>query len=262
MRFRALLVSAAVLGAVALAPAAATADGTPGVYMADGAYTAPPTGVPTSTEGGTLHEADGATLTVDPEATTAATNQTGGRYIDSSCQAAMVKVGAPSADVTKYCTVVTEVATTAVTSPTKADVAAMRTQTPALPASWSGSSAHCQSWHMYKHVLPDWSEKTSGRFCWGNKQVWVWSYPGTDPGVTPSGYHYCHQGWAVLGYHIHTDHCNIVRVNDGNFYGGYFRQNWDRYTVTFGYGIFSIDYSTTMHANVFPSGALTFHFGK
>lgn len=252
MKVRVTLASLVVVAATAMAPSAVA------VTAAD-PYTPPPSGVKTSTDGGILHEADGAALTVDPEASTAGVSSKTGTSVDPNCKTVMVKAGAPNSDVTKYCTVTTEVGSDPPTTATAADRKMIAAQEGTTVAAVSRFSVSCQDWYSYQHVLPDWSEHQIGRACSGNRQVWVWSYPGADPFPITSGYHYCHKGWSALGWHLHTDHCNIVQVYDSNFYGGYFRQNWDRYTVSFGYGILTLDYSKKMHVNVFPSGAITFH---
>lgn len=119
-------------------------------------------------------------------------------------------------------------------------------------------ATYCQSWSQAMGGL-SWREKHIGKMCYDyfHKQVWVWTAPGCSN--CPTGNHYCNRGWAI-GYSIDVTTCNVVKVYDANFRGGYFRQNWDRFQVHVVAKGIPAYRSYNMHVNIFSTGTVTFKY--
>lgn len=142
-------------------------------------------------------------------------------------------------------------------APTAADIKAAGNMKAASGATLSSAltTASCRTWEQSEGSVV-WSEKHVGKYCYADGDVWVWSFPGR----AATGYHYCDLG-SGIGYDISVQRCDIQKVIDSAFYGGYFRQNWDYFQVHVIYKGIPIYYSHDMHANVFPNGGATFHYG-
>lgn len=201
---------------------------------------------------------DTSAMTASFAASAPASKVTSPTVTDTACVNAYKAAGLTP----KACTITTESAVSAKAASTVGDAAMIYQQeiasgaTAAEATTASKTPATCRSWHQtsWGGIGGTWIEKHIGKYCYAGRNVWVWRFPGRTAG----GYHYCDEGFQV-GYTLEIRHCNILRVNDSHFYGGYFRQNWDRFKIHVLAGAIPIAFSHDMHANVFPSGNLTFH---
>lgn len=98
----------------------------------------------------------------------------------------------------------------------------------------------------------NWVETHSGRYYWDKTFVWVDAYY-----LGFSGYHDCDQG-SGFGYTIKVTNCP-ERPNNGPRTGGLIEQ-WDYFQVHVIASGIPIYRSYDMHANVYPSGNIYFHF--
>lgn len=166
---------------------------------------------------------------------------------DAECVAVMKANAKPTAP----CAVVTELAVAAETAPSATDLATMKASGAQLAAAAS-FTIRCKTWSQTMRAATGiWGEKHLGKMCYGGGDVYVFNPWG--------GYHNCDLGWGI-GWDVVVKYCNpIIKVYDSSFYGGYFRQNWDRFKIYYGLNGSPVNFSKNMHANVFPSGTITFH---
>lgn len=183
-----------------------------------------------------------ATVSGTTAVTTASTTTT-----DAACKTAVLGAGGSSTDVTKNCVLTMSASASAVVAPTTSDITAMKAADSTLTTA-TASARRCRTWKQW-YTAGSYHEQHIGKMCYDHVNVYASPW---------GGYHVCGDWWGI-GYTASDIQCFPIRVNDSQFQGGYYRQQWDWVHWTFLIQGSPLAFTRKMHANIFPSGTITFH---